>query len=219
MKKLIIVLYVLLCSNLFAQNNKPAFWNDIQQFRKLDSVQPPPANAILFVGSSSFTRWTDIQDYFPGATIINRGFGGSTLVDVLRYEEDVIFKYNPKQIVIYCGENDIASSDTVTAATVFNRFKTLFSEIRTVHPGVAVAYISMKPSPSRWHLRDKVVSANNLIEKYLKKQENAQFINVWKPMLGSNGKPKKELFVEDNLHMNAKGYAIWQKLVQPALLK
>jgi len=219
MKKIFIVLYVLICSNLFAQNTKPAFWNDIQQFRKLDSVQPPPANAILFVGSSSFTRWTDVQNSFPGYTIINRGFGGSTLADVLRYEEDVIFKYNPKQILIYCGENDIASSDTVTAKTVFNRFKTLFTEIRAVYPEVPIAYISMKPSPSRWNLREKFMSGNHLIENYLKKQKNAQFINVWKPMLGSNGKPKQELFVEDNLHMNANGYAIWQKLIQPVLVK
>ena len=219
MKKIFIVLYVLICSNLFAQNTKPAFWNDIQQFRKLDSVQPPPANAILFVGSSSFTRWTDVQNSFPGYTIINRGFGGSTLTDVLRYEEDVIFRYNPKQILIYCGENDIASSDTVTAKTVFNRFKTLFTEIRAVYPEVPIAYISMKPSPSRWNLREKFMSGNHLIENYLKKQKNAQFINVWKPMLGSNGKPKQELFVEDNLHMNANGYAIWQKLIQPVLVK
>jgi len=219
MKKIFAILLVFSCVNLFAQNTKPPFWSDIQQFRKLDSVQPPPSNAILFVGSSSFTRWTDVQNYFPGYTIVNRGFGGSTLADVLRYEEDVIFKYNPKQILIYCGENDFAASDTVTAATVFDRFKNLFSEIRAVYPEVPVAYISMKPSPSRWNLKEKFMSANNLIENYLKKQKNTQFINVWKPMLASNGKPKKELFVEDNLHMNAEGYAIWQKLIQPVLLK
>ena len=219
MKKIFLALCVLICSSLFAQNTKPAFWNDIQQFRKQDSVQPPPSNAILFVGSSSFTRWTDVQNYFPGYTIINRGFGGSTLVDVLHYEEDVIFKYNPKQILIYCGENDFASSDTITPTTVFNRFKTLFSEIRTVYPKVPIAYISMKPSPSRWNLRDKFMTGNHLIEDYLKKQKNAQFISVWKPMLGSDGKPKKELFVEDNLHMNAQGYAIWQKIIQRVLVK
>ncbi|MGZ3949313.1 MAG: GDSL-type esterase/lipase family protein, partial [Flavisolibacter sp.] len=97
MKKLLLVLLAFTCTNLFAQSNKPAFWNDIQQFRKMDSVQAPPSNAILFVGSSSFTRWTDVQNYFPGHTILNRGFGGSTLADVLRYEEDVIFKYNPRE--------------------------------------------------------------------------------------------------------------------------
>jgi lysophospholipase L1-like esterase len=219
MKKLILVVLVFACVNLFAQNTKPAFYSDIQQFRKLDSVQPPPSNAILFVGSSSFTRWTDVKDYFPGYTIVNRGFGGSTLADVLRYEEDVIFKYNPKQIVIYCGENDVASSDTITANTVFNRFTNLFSDIRAVYPNVPVVFVSLKPSPSRWQLREKAKATNQMIEQYLGRQKNTQFIDVWKPMLGKDGKPRPELFVEDNLHMNAQGYAIWQKLIQPTLLK
>jgi lysophospholipase L1-like esterase len=219
MKKLILVVLVFACVNLFAQNTKPAFYSDIQQFRKLDSVQPPPSNAILFVGSSSFTRWTDVKDYFPGYTIVNRGFGGSTLADVLRYEEDVIFKYNPKQIVIYCGENDVASSDTITANTVFNRFTNLFSDIRAVYPNVPVVFVSLKPSPSRWQLREKAKAVNQMIEQYLATQKNARFVDVWNPMLGKNGKPRQELFVEDNLHMNAQGYAIWQKLIQPTLLK
>jgi len=219
MKKLLVLLFIFLCIDLFGQNTKPAFWNDIQQFRKLDSVQPPPVHPILFVGSSSFTRWTDVRNYFPGYTLLNRGFGGSTLLDLLRYEEDVIFKYDPKQIVIYCGENDLAASDTVTAAMVFDRFKTLFHEIRAVFPEVPVVYVSLKPSPSRWHLRAKAKAANELIEKYLKEQKHAAFVNVWKPMLGNNGRPRQDLFVEDDLHMNAKGYAIWQKLLQPYLVK
>jgi lysophospholipase L1-like esterase len=219
MKKLLLLLFAFACTNLFAQSNKPAFYTDIQQFRKMDSVQAPPANAILFVGSSSFTKWTDVKDYFPGYTIINRGFGGSTLADVLRYEEDVIFRYNPKQIVIYCGENDVASSDTITANTVFNRFTSLFSDIRAVFPNVPVVFLSLKPSPSRWQLREKAKATNQLIEQYLSKQKSAQFVDVWKPMLGKDGKPRQELFIEDNLHMNAKGYAIWQKLIQPTLLK
>jgi len=219
MKKLLLLLLAFACANLFAQSNKPAFYNDIQQFRKMDSVQAPPTNAILFVGSSSFTKWTDVKDYFPGYSIINRGFGGSTLADVLRYEEDVIFRYNPKQIVIYCGENDVASSDTITANTVFNRFTSLFSDIRAVFPNVPVVFLSLKPSPSRWQLREKAKATNQLIEQYLSKQKNAQFVDVWKPMLGKDGKPRQELFIEDNLHMNAKGYAIWQKLIQPTLLK
>jgi lysophospholipase L1-like esterase len=219
MKRILTVLLIFFCVEAVAQNSKPAFWQDIQNFRKQDSVQTPPSHPILFVGSSSFTRWTDIQNYFPGYPILNRGFGGSTLADVLRYEEDVIFKYDPKQIVIYCGENDIASSDTITVATVFGRFQKLYSEIRAVYPGVPVVYVSLKPSPSRWHLKEKAMTVNELIENFLKKQKDAEFISVWKPMLAPDGKPKADLFVEDNLHMNAKGYAIWQKLIQPALIK
>ncbi len=93
-----------------AQEQKPAFWDDIQAFKKQDSVQFPGKGKILFVGSSSFTKWKDVQDIFSGSyPIINRGFGGSTLSDVIRYENDIIFLMLPKQIVIYCGENDIAA--------------------------------------------------------------------------------------------------------------
>lgn len=219
MKRIITILLILISSYVFAQQAKPAFWQDIQHFRHLDSVQPPPAHPILFVGSSSFTKWTDVQNYFPGYTILNRGFGGSTLNDLLRYEEDVIFKYDPKQIVIYCGENDIASSDTVTSAVAFDRFKKLYAEIRAMYPDVPVVYISMKPTPSRWQLRDRMMQSNKLIRNYLKKEKNAQFVNVWNAMLGPDGKPKPDIFIEDNLHMNAKGYAIWQKILQPYLLK
>ena len=98
-----------------------------------------------------------MQQYFPGYTIINRGFGGSTLNDLLRYEREVIFKYRPRQVVIYCGENDVASSDTITAQTVFNRFRQLFTDIRTQLPQVPVVFVSLKPSPSRWHLKDKAI--------------------------------------------------------------
>src|SRR5512138_2423828 len=122
----------------------PPFWNDIQNFKKQDSTNPPPEHAILFIGSSSFTKWTDVQNYFPGYTIINRGFGGSTLLDEIRYVNDIVFPYQPKQIVIYCGENDLASSDTVTAAKVVDRFKQLFQLIRE-KTHAPVAYISMKP--------------------------------------------------------------------------
>ena len=117
MRKIKVFLLLFLYSGIIiAQDQRPAFWNDIEAFKKKDAASMPPKNAILFVGSSSFTRWTDVQQYFPSHPIINRGFGGSTLVDVIRYADDIIFPYQPKQIVIYCGENDIASSDTVTAA-------------------------------------------------------------------------------------------------------
>ena len=219
MKRILTLLFVLICVNACAQKVKPPFFQDIQNFRHQDSVQAPPVHPILFIGSSSFTKWADVQNYFPGYTILNRGFGGSTLLDLLRYEEDVIFKYDPKQIIIYCGDNDVASSDTISAATVLNRFKNLFSEIRAVYPNVPVAFVSIKPSPSRWQLKDKAIAANNMIEKFLKGESNTQFVDVWKPMLGRDGKPMPDIFIEDNLHMNAKGYAIWQKAIQPYLVK
>lgn len=215
----ITVLFVFAFNFLVAQNAKPPFWNDIQAFKKQDSIHPPPKHAILFAGSSSFTKWTDVQNYFPGYTISNRGFGGSTLPDIIRFENDVIFKYAPKQIVIYCGENDVAASDTITSLIVFQRFKKLFTDIRKRFPQTPVLYISMKPSPSRWNLKNKMMAGNDLIKNYLEKQKHAAFISVWKQMLGPDGKPRHEIFIQDKLHMNAKGYAIWQKLIKPYLIK
>jgi len=196
----------------------PPFWNDIQNFKKQDSVSFPPRNAILLIGSSSFTKWTDVQDYFPGYTIVNRGFGGSTLLDEIFYVNDIVFPYQPKQIIIYCGENDLASSDTVSAAMVLDRFKQLFQMIRN-KTEAPIAYISMKPSPSRRHLFTKMREGNQLIKDFLVTQKNTAFIDVHQKMLDSTGEPMPEIFLDDSLHMNAKGYAIWKKEMEPYMQK
>src|SRR6187399_1630018 len=204
----------------------PPFWNDIQNFKKQDSLSFPPKNAILLIGSSSFTKWTDVQDYFPGYTIINRGFGGSTLLDQIRYANDIIFPYQPKQIVIYCGENDLASSDSVTAQMVFDRFKELYQMIRG-KTNVPVAFVSLKPSPSRRHLFPKMHEANQLIREFIDLQKSAldsqpvniEFIDVHQKMLNGSGQPMPEIFLKDSLHMNEKGYAIWKKVIEPYLIK
>jgi len=193
---------------------------EIADFKKQDSLSFPESGQILFVGSSSFTLWKDVQQYFPQHSIINRGFGGSTLLDVTRYEADIIFPYKPKQIVIYCGENDIANDSTVTGAVVFERFKKLYDDIRLNLGKVPIVYVSMKPSPSRWHLREKQTDGNERIRKFLrKKKRRAVFVDVWPGMLGADGKPREELYIADKLHMNAQGYIIWQKLLEPLLLK
>ncbi|RYG40477.1 MAG: G-D-S-L family lipolytic protein [Chitinophagaceae bacterium] len=194
------------------------FAKEIAEFKKQDSAHYPAAGQILLIGSSSFTRWTDVQDYFPSYPILNRGFGGSTIPDVTLYVEDVVFRYAPKQIIVYCGENDMVS-DTVTAEVVLNRFKQLFTTIRSRLQRVPIVYISMKPSPSRELIQGKVREGNALIRAFLKKQKRATFIDVYKEMIDDEGKPMPDLFVEDNLHMNKKGYAIWQKMMEPHLMK
>ncbi len=220
MRKLNIVLVFLFWTGLaLAQEQKPAFWDDVQVFKKQDSISFPPKQAILFIGSSSFTKWKNVQDDFPGYTIVNRAFGGSSLPDLVRYADDIIFPYQPKQIVIYCGDNDLAGSDTITASTVAERFSTLFELIRARLPNTHILFVSIKPSPSRWHLKKKALETNERIRKYLKKKKKAKMVNIWKAMLGPDGKPLDNLFVEDNLHMNARGYAIWKQRIEPYLLK
>jgi lysophospholipase L1-like esterase len=213
------VLVFCFLSTIKVHAQQPPFYDEIQAFKKQDSIKQPPQHAILFVGSSSFRKWTDVQSYFPGYTIINRGFGGSGLPDVIHYANDIIFLYHPKEIVIYCGENEFDASDSVTVQMVADRFKTLYSLIRSKMKDVPIVYVSMKPAPSRMQHFQKEIQANEIIRQYINKQAHASFVDVFHLMLNENNYPKSEIFLSDSLHMNAKGYAIWQKAIQPVLIK
>jgi lysophospholipase L1-like esterase len=204
-----------------AQTTTPIpFQDEIEVFLKKDSIAMPAANSILFVGSSSFNYWKDISNYFPGYPIINRGFGGSSLTDVIYFNKETILKYKPKQIYIYCGENDIAASDTITPQIVFERFKTLYTIIRTnLGNKIPVMYVSIKPSVARWTMEEKFVASNTLIHNFINKQKHTQFLDVHSAMLDTNGEVFKDIFISDKLHMNARGYAIWQKIIAPTLVK
>lgn len=195
------------------------FINEINYFKKLDSITPPPEKPILFIGSSSFTNWKDVNDYFPTYPILNRGFGGSSLPHLVLYANDIIFNYNPKQIVIYCGENDLTSGKSITADTILQRFKRLHSLIRDKYPFISIVYISMKPSPSREKYLPVMKKGNKLIKKFTKKKKNTAFADVYHHMLTKKGDIIKEIFLPDNLHMNKKGYQIWQPIIEPFLLK
>lgn len=200
--------------NVFAQ----PFINEIKAFRKADSIAKPPKNSILLIGSSSFTKWKDVQEYFPEHTILNRGFGGSSLTDVIYYANDVVLKYKPKQILIYCGENDIAGSNFVTEDTVFERFKILYGMIRSKFKKVPIAYISMKPSPSREKYLVTMQKGNEQIKSFIEKQKRAAYIDVYHSMYDADGKILTNIFLSDKLHMNAAGYKIWQGIIAPYLV-
>ena len=206
MKKLLLFLVLFsFTATAIAQGAQKPFYNDIQGFKKEDSLQKPPSNAILFVGSSSFRMWNDVQQAFPEHTIINRGFGGSSLPHVIDYANEIIFPYNAKQIVIYAGENDFAASDTVTAQTGANRFQQLFYLIREKQPEVPIVFISIKPSPSRAHLMRKMSEANHLIKEFLDDQKKTEFVDVYNLMLNETGHlhriPLLSIFVQSNQHI------------------
>jgi lysophospholipase L1-like esterase len=209
----------ILCMAISMQVCAQPFADEIREFKKQDSLNPPPARAILFVGSSSFRKWTDVSNYFPGFAIINRGFGGSTIPDVNYYLNEIIVPYHPKQVVIYCGDNDLASSDAIMADSVLERFKVLFNGIRARLPGENIVFVSIKPSPSRARLREKMEKANLLIQTYMSLYPNTGFVDVYHKMLNPDGTIMADLFLEDQLHMNARGYSIWQKAILPYLSK
>ncbi len=205
--------------SIFGTLQSQGFQKEILEFKKQDSISFPPSHAILFVGSSSFTKWKDVSAYFPNHVIINRGFGGSTLLDVIHYKKDVISPYNPKQIVIYCGENDIASDPSISGKIVLKRFKELYKEIRKEYPKVSVVFISMKPCPIRWEMRERLMDGNLRIKKFIESQDNSLYVSVWEKMLDADKKPIASIFIKDQLHMNAEGYSIWQKIIEPVLLQ
>lgn len=148
MKKLLVFLSILfISSNTIAQENQ--FTNEIKAFRKQDSIQKPNDGMLLFIGSSSFRLWKDVKSDFNNQNIVNRAFGGATLLDLIYFQNDVVLKYKPKKIFIYCGENDIASSEKVTPKMVFKRYKTFYKTLRKQFPDTPIIFVSLKPAISR----------------------------------------------------------------------
>lgn len=217
MKKWLLLLFLAWSMPGVAQGVQLPFQKEIDAFVLQDSLHPPADRPILCIGSSSFTKWKDIEAYFPGWGMLNRGFGGSSLQDVIYYAPQVIFPYNPRQILIYCGENDIAATPQPSTKTVVKRCKQLLRLIRSRWKDVPIIYISIKPSPLRWKLESSFVEANKGIRQYIEKQKNMQLLDVHSAMLSASGEPRPELYISDRLHMNEKGYEIWKNLLFPLL--
>ncbi|MDQ3392863.1 MAG: endonuclease/exonuclease/phosphatase family protein [Bacteroidota bacterium] len=169
----------------------------------------------LFTGSSSIRLWTGLQKRFKNIKVLNKGFGGSEIRDMIVNAEKLLFKYYPKQIIIYSGDNDIWNGKP--ALLVKKDFEELFNLISDRMPETEVLYISIKPSPSRMAKIEEIKYANSLIKKFLGSKTKGTFIDIYNPMLDSSGNPNAEYFVEDNLHLNEKGYELWTKILMPYL--
>jgi lysophospholipase L1-like esterase len=187
---------------------------EVAAFEQQDKDSPPPEHAVLFVGSSSIRRW-DLAKSFPDLGVINRGFGGSQLADAVHFAPRLVLKHEPRLVVLYAGDNDIAAGKTPEqVAGDFEAF------VRVVHdklPKTRIAFLSIKPSIQRWQLVDKMRKANALIEARCKQDERLLYIDVATLLLGDDGKPRPELFAKDGLHLNDKGYALWASVLTPHL--
>ncbi|MEI7577523.1 MAG: GDSL-type esterase/lipase family protein [Armatimonadota bacterium] len=204
---------LLICT--FLSQKSYVYQADLDRWAALDQKNPPGSGRILFIGSSTFTNWKTMESAFPGKGVFNRAYGGSGLGNLIR-DYKVFTAYKPKQIVIYCGENDLAGG-TTPAYAVFENFKKFFDLTRKELPGTDILYCAMKPSPARWHLRAKYTYGNHLIKDFLATQPRTGFVSCWDAMLNADGRPDESLFLGDMLHMNAKGYAIWTKILAPNL--
>jgi lysophospholipase L1-like esterase len=191
------------------------FEPQIVAYEARDKESPPPKDVIVLTGASNIVRWKSFAEDLPGYQVINRGFGGSQIADVLYYADRVIIPYHPKMVIIQAGGNDLKSGKT--PAEVLSDVKALVEKIRTALPKTRIAFLSISPSPARWDQRDKQAELNKLMSDYLSAGENLDFIDVNSAFLTSDGKPRAELFVADGQHHNAEGFNARAKLIIPHL--
>ena len=191
------------------------FLPEIQRFDSLDQANGLTKNGIVFTGSSSIRFWNSLKEDMHPMTVVNRGFGGATMPEILHFSGKYLFKHKPQIVVLYCGENDIAEGES--PETVFGSFITFAKIMEKRLPDTKLVFISMKPSVARWNLWEKYKVGNELIQKFMSGKSNMLYVDAGETMLAADGNVKKDIFIEDGLHMNANGYAGWTKQMKPIL--
>jgi lysophospholipase L1-like esterase len=187
----------------------------IQKFEAEDKAHAPAKGGILFIGASSIARWTNLSESFPDLKVVNRGFGGSELAESVKYAPRVVVPHAPRIVVLYAGENDLNRGVTPgVIASDFDRFSQL---IHSSLPATRIVVIGLKPSLLRWKLRDGMQQTNTLIRTRCAADRQCTYVDPWPSMIGKDGTPKPELFVEDGLHMTPAGYKAWTEMLRPHL--
>lgn len=198
-----------------AQVSSTAWEQDVRRFEAMDAQAPPAKGAVLFIGSSSIRRWDTLADDFPQAAVINRGFGGSELRASTWYAGRLVIPHAPRQVLLYAGENDLHGGRS--PAQVRDDFRAFILRLRRDLPAVRIAYLSIKPSPARRQWLGMPREANALLRAEAQAWDGVAFIDVSTPMLDAQGRPRESLFVEDRLHLNPAGYALWKRVITPYL--
>jgi len=200
-----------------ADRNNPDRWEPtIKKFEDADKVTPPPQNGIVFIGASSIVRW-NLPESFPelGPQAINRGFGGSMAADSTRYAERIVIRYKPATVVFYAGDNDVEANHT--PEQIAGDFTAFERKVHAALPATEIIFISIKPSTRRWPWIEQIKGANALVKQYCATHPRLTFMDIVPQMLGADGKPRKELLLDDGLHMTPAGYKIWNDALRPLL--
>lgn len=191
-------------------------WADeLAAFDAADAKSPPQPGGLLLVGSSSFRKWTNAAESFPEKHVTNRGFGGSQMHELLALTDRLVWPYEPSEILVYEGDNDIAAKKE--PAQIAKEFREFAQLVHRHLPKAKIYFVAIKPSPSRVKLMPQAAEANKMVADYCATKSWLNYIDVVSAMLDANGKPRPEIFVSDNLHMNGKGYELWTKIVRRAL--
>lgn len=196
--------------------NLNRFEHEIRTLEEKDTITPPPAGATIFVGSSTFARWSTLEQDLHDVRAVNRGFGGSTIDEVTNYSDRIVSKYKPARIVFYAGTNDIGELHH-TAAQVAQDFAEFVAKVHSQSPVSEIYFVSLSVAPSRLADASEFRQGNQLIAAYCKKTPRLHFIDVTSVMRDHDGRLRKELFGPDHLHMNRQGYALWIPVIRQAL--
>ena len=211
-------LALLYCGALAAQEQPqrgPERWETtIAKFEAEDKEHPPAPGGVLFLGSSSIRLW-NLEQCFPELQALNRGFGGSTVPEVLHYFDRIVTPYAPKTIVFYSGDNDIARGGTPEA--VFQDYQAFFQRVHQALPEARILVLGIKPSIARHEMWPKMRQVNQDLQALAEKEAWITYIDTAPPLLGDDGMPKRDLLMDDGLHLNEAGYATWTPLVEAAL--
>jgi lysophospholipase L1-like esterase len=212
-----LVFILMLFSTLFCQStpDPQRFIQEIEAFRQWDAKNALPEHPVLFIGSSSIRMWKTAEA-FPNLPVVNRGFGGAQISDMLFYIDDILLKYpTPAVILFYCGDNDAA--DGKSAQNILRDYQTFVEAAWNAFPQTPVIYLPIKPSISRWSLWPVMVQANKLIRTFCEQNELLFYADTASPMLTTGQPPAAELFLEDGLHLSDKGYNLWKQVVEPLI--
>ncbi len=188
---------------------------EIRVFSYINRHQPPDTGAILFTGSSSIRRWYSLPLDLEGYSVINRGFGGSTMRELVHYADRIVLPYRASDIFVYEGDNDLARGyETDTIMQDYRRFIQL---VKKEHPPTRIHFLSVKPSIARTRLLEDMRELNHRIAALAKETQDCYFVDVFNPLLNKKGLPAPRLFVEDNIHLNDTGYRIWTGIIRDHL--
>lgn len=190
------------------------FEEEISQFVEFDSKNSFPEDAVLFVGSSSIRLWKTAEA-FPNMPVINRGFGGSQFSDLIYYYSELVLPYDPSVVVLYEGDNDVASGKLNDQ--VFEDYLEFTDRLTSDFPDARLVFVPIKPSSSRWELWPQMEEANQRIRDYIDQNDQFYYVDMAAPLLGSDGTPDDSLFLDDLLHLSENGYEKWNAAIRPTL--
>ncbi|GAB2555497.1 GDSL-type esterase/lipase family protein [Spirosoma aerophilum] len=185
---------------------------DIRALEDKLAATPSVTKRVVFYGSSSVRMWTTLAQDFPESNPLNLGFGGSTLAACAWFFERLIVPIAPQSILFYAGDNDLGDGRHPEEVYLF--FCAFADKMSQLLPGVPLTFLSIKVSPARWNIAPQIQTANRLIREELAKRPGYGYVDMTTPLLGADGKPRREFFESDGLHLNPAGYRAWRQALQ-----